>query len=247
MKKETIGILICTLLISVAIAPAINALDNEINEVNNVKEPTETFGLADTGSWEGIINDIITRFEAAETQESKIDILREIPVVMDMYGLLPEDMSVEETQELIVSSYLETIASDSFQSDKQSSVAGDSSLAVSKSVFPSALPQLQVSESNRINSIKLNPPQPAEWPPESKCVSFGFGRISNPKREQGGWYYEWHFNCENVICCIEGEYGGCDMHHYTDGELAYIIGDPTIVTNKFMFDPFPFIFFWIVE
>ena len=39
MKKELIGIFICTLLIFVAVAPVINAFTNEINEV---KEPPQS-------------------------------------------------------------------------------------------------------------------------------------------------------------------------------------------------------------
>jgi len=169
-------------------------------------------------------------------------------VVSDKYGLLPEDMTVEEAQELIVSSYLETIASSSLQSDKQSSVAGDNSLAVSKSVFPSSLPLFQVSKSNHIinTNIKLNTrlPKPSDY--YTHLIDSGFGLISNPKRDMG-CCVEWYFNCEDVICCTEAEYGGCYMHHYTNGEHKFIEGDPLIVTNKFMFHPLPFKFFWITE
>jgi len=38
MKKEIIGILICTLLISVAVAPVVNALTIEKNEINEISE-----------------------------------------------------------------------------------------------------------------------------------------------------------------------------------------------------------------
>ena len=41
MKKELIGIIICTLLISVAVAPVINAFTNEINEVEEPPHPAE--------------------------------------------------------------------------------------------------------------------------------------------------------------------------------------------------------------
>ena len=134
MKKETIGILICTLLISVAVAPVINASTGDINEV---KEPTDSFGLADTDALEEIIDDLIIRFEGAETLDEKIGILGEIPVVMDIFGLLPEDMTVEETQELIVTSYLETMSSSSPQTE-QSSFAEDSLLMDSKNVLLSS-------------------------------------------------------------------------------------------------------------
>jgi len=239
MKKETIGILICTLLISVAVAPVINALDNEINEVNIIKEPAFSSPASQDDAWGGIINDIITRFEAAQTQESKIAILEEIPVIMDIHGLLPEDMTVEETQELIVSAHLETIASGGRQSDKQSKVAGDSPLAVSKSVVHSTLPQYQVSESNRIvnHNIKLlNPPQPAPFPPDDKTVWIGFGRISNLKREFNGDEYYWSFNCINVRCCIcEDDDGWCYWYHFTDGEVRYLSSN-LHGTGHFMFN-----------
>jgi len=219
MKKEIIGILICTLLISVAVAPVINALDNEINEVNNLREPTETFGLQDTDPWEQTVNDLLARFEAAQTQESKIAVLEEIPVIMDIYGLLPEDMTIEEAQKLIVTAYLETIASGSPETE-QSNFAEDSLLMVNNNIFTSNSAQFQVSKSNRINNIKLDPPQPAEWPPESKCVSFGFGRISNFKREFNGDEYYSSFNCENVICKLGDGTG--QWYHYTNGEKLYI-------------------------
>jgi len=233
MKKKTIGFLVCTLLISVAVIPGINALDNEVDYVNEPK-----FSLQDTDAWEGIINDLVARFESAETQESKIAILEEIPVVMDIFGLLPEDLTVEEAQELIVSSYMETLSSDSFQSDQQSNVAGDSLLMNSKNVIHSSLPQLQVSESNRINSIKLNPPQPAPWPPQDKCIIFGFGRISNPKHEFNGDEYYWSFNCINVRCVLVDEYGRWYPDHFTDGEELYTMGPPLlikIITDHFLF------------
>ena len=41
MKKELIGILICMLLISVAVAPTINASTNEINETKEPPQPAE--------------------------------------------------------------------------------------------------------------------------------------------------------------------------------------------------------------
>jgi len=243
MKKETIGILICTLLISVAVAPAINALDNE---VDIVKEPTDTFGLTDTGSWEQTVNDLLARFEAAQTQESKIALLEEIPVIMDIYGLLPEDMTVEETQELIVSAYLETIASSSLQTE-QSSFAIDSLLVGSKNT----LPQFQVLKSvfNLIvnNNIKLNPPQPAPWPPDDKIITRGFGVISNPERIMGEWYPVWVFNCENVRGRTCDEYGHCLWHLFDGGKVRFITGDPAIMTDYFMYNPILHHFFLIVK
>ena len=131
MKKELIGILICTFLISVAVAPAMNAINIEENEINEAEGQTETLSLLN-------------------------------------------------------------------------------------------LPQLQVSESNRINSIKLNPPQPAPWPPYSKCVGFGFGRLSNLTWEFNGDEYYWSFNCENAIVRL-GIYGEEEnWHHYTNGEKVYV-------------------------
>jgi len=217
--------------------------EKQISQQNNQQSSKEpTLGLQDTDSWKESINDLITRFQDAETQDEMIDILKEIPVLSDKYGLLPEDMTVEEAQELIVSSYLETLSSDSFQSDKQSSVAGDSPLAVSKSVVPSALPQFQVSESNRINNIKLNPPQPAEWPPKDKCIVFGFGRISNPKYEFNGDEYYWSFNCENVICMLVDEYGGSYTRLFNNGEVRYL-STYVHVIGHFMFN---FLNFYLV-
>jgi len=245
MKKELIGILICTLLLSVAVSPVINALTIKKNEINIAKEPT--FSLQDTNAWEETINDIITRFQDAETQESKIAILKEIPIVMDIYGLLPEDMTVKEAQKLIISSYLETIASSSLQSDKQSKVAGDSPLVVSKNVFHSILSLFQVLGSNLIikNNFRLDPPQPAPWPPDDKTVFMGFGRISNPKRHTADDGYYWSFNCENVIFChFDDENFWCYWHHFTNGEEAYMKGDPWKITDKFMYQKF-FIFFLI--
>jgi len=152
---------------------------------------------------------------------------------MDIFGLLPDDMTVEETQELIVSSYLETLSSDGFQSDKQSKVAGDSLLMDSKNVLPSTLPQLQVLKSNRINNIKLNPPQPAPWPPESKCVRFGLGWISNLTWEFNGDEYYWSFNCENVICKLWDGTG--QWYHYTNGEKLYVYWGFLLHKGNFFF------------
>ena len=213
MKKEIIGILVCTLLASVAVAPVVNALTVESNEINIVKEPTSS--LQDTDAWEEIISDIITRFEDAETQDEKIAILEEIPVVMDIYGLLPEDMTVEETQELIVSGYLGTLSSDSFQSDQQSNIAGDSPLAVSKNAVNSNSAQLQVSESKQIidNNGKLNPAQPEEW--SSDIVNFAFGLIDNLQYICPFYC----FNCVNVRCRIWDYKDECyHCYHYTNGE-----------------------------
>jgi len=229
-------------------APVINALTIQKNEINEVSD--NALSDQDLAELEKILINLEDRFEDAETQEEEIAILKEIPVVSDKYGLLPEDMTVEEAQELIVSSYLETIASSSLQSDKQSSHAGDSPLAVSKSVFPSNSAQYQVSKSNRIinNNIKLNTrlPKPSYY--YTYLIVRGFGRISNPKRGMGGWNYEWWFNCEDVICCIKHHNKPpCTLYHYTNGEYRFIEGDPWKVTNEFMFRGFPFIFFWITE
>ena len=191
MKKEIIGILICTLLIATAVAPVINALDNE---VDIVKEPM--FGQTDTDALEEIIDDLIIRFEDAQAQNEKIAILKEIPILMDMCGLLPEDMTVVETQELIVSSYVETMSSSNSQTE-QSSVGGDNSLMGSKNVLLSSLPQLQVSESN-----------------QAKMIRFGFGETSDAQYVCPYCYVD----CENVICLL------CDddeWHHFTDGERLW--------------------------
>ena len=97
------------------------------------------------------------------------------------------------------------------------------------------LPQLQISKSNRINSIKLNPPQPAEWPPHSKCVGVGFGRISNTKHEFNGDVYYYSFNCENVICSNYGD-NWRTWHHYNNGEVLYLYGAYIgIITDHFLF------------
>jgi len=76
---------------------------------------------------------------------------------------------------------------------------------------------------NEINEAK-EPPQPAEWPPFSQCVEFGFGLYSNLTREFNGDEYYWSFTCEDVICCL----GICEepkhWHHYTNGEKVYIYG-----------------------
>jgi len=231
-----------------SVVPSSGTVDIEKNEINEVND--NALSDQDLAELENVWINLADRFQDAETQDEKIDILKEIPVVSDKYGLLPEDLTVEEAQELIVSAYLETIASSSLQSDKQSNDAGDSLLAFSKSVVPSALPQLQVSKSNRIvnNDIKLNTrlPKPSDY--YTYLIYRGFGLISNPKRSAGPCDYVWSFHCEDVIGCIR--YNNdfpCTNYHYTNGEYRFIEGDPTIVTNKFMFRGVPFIFFWITE
>jgi len=206
-----------------SVVPSSETVDIEKNEINDVNDVNDNaLSDQDLAELEKILINWEDRFYSVKTQDERIAILKEIPVVSDKYGLLPEDMTVEETQELIVSAHLETIASGGRQSDKQSKVAGDSPLAVSKSVVPSALPQLQVSKSNRINNIKLNPPQPAEWPLYSECVRFGFGWTSNLTREFNGDEYYWSFNCEDVICCLGVCGAARHWHHYTNGEIVYL-------------------------
>ena len=108
----------------------------------------------------------------------------------------------------------------------------------------------EVTESNRIvdNNVKLNPPQPAEWPPYNEIIDSGFGRISNPKRVSGDCSYYWSFNCENVIGHIydyENEYDYWD--HFTNNEVRYIIGDPCIITDHFMIGPLiPHFHFYLI-
>ena len=119
MKKELIGFLICTLLVTVAVAPGINALTIQKNEINKVNEQTKTLNLQDTDSLEEIIDDIITRFYDVETTEEKISILKELIVVLDEYDLLPEDVTVEEAQQLIVSGYQDMLPLDNLQINNQ--------------------------------------------------------------------------------------------------------------------------------
>lgn len=157
MKKELIGVLICTLLISVAVAPVVNALTNE---VNIVKEQT-------------------------------------------------------------------TIASSGQQSDKQSKVAGDSPIVVSKNVFSSNSAKFQVSEYNRINNIKLDPPQPAG----KHLEVYDIGLFSNLKAHG----FDYKFNCVNVFrwFWVNDE---CYFSHYTNGEELYISGSYRgILTKHFVF------------
>jgi len=203
-------------------APVINALTIEKNEINEVND--NALSDQDLAELENVWINLADRFEDAETQEEEIAILKEIPIIMDRYGLLPEDMTVEEAQKLIVTSYLETIVSSSLQSDKQSKVVGDSPLAVSKSVFPSNSAQFQDLESNLIvnNNIKLNPPQPAPWPPNDKIIVFGYGRISNLHTEWSEWYKYYVFNCENVICITGINDAPFRFHRWTNDEESYL-------------------------
>ena len=111
-----------------------------------------------------------------------------------------------------------------------------------KNVLLSTLSQFQVlkSEFSLIvnNNIKLKPPQPAEWPPDNKCIIFGIGWISNPKYEFNGDEYYWSFNCEYVRCVLVDEYGRSYNRLFNNGQVMYLMGHPLliqIITDHFLF------------
>jgi hypothetical protein len=89
-------------------------------------------------------------------------------------------------------------------------------------------------EENKLNTA---------YPPNSEFIRVGFGRIYNLKLCYDCDWMGYCFNCENVKCMTKDLH----LHHYTNGEVMSIPGDPLIVTNKFMFQPLPFKFFWVVE
>lgn len=111
-------------------------IDESIDESGNQNTQSSSFQKAVSGEdftgLEKIINDLITRFHDAETKEEKISILKELIVVLDEYDLLPEDVTVEEAQQLIVSGYQDVLPLDNLQINNQ----GGNDVLFDESVLP---------------------------------------------------------------------------------------------------------------
>ena len=113
MKKELIGILICTLLVTVAIAPGINALTIQKNEINEVHSQTRTFTEEEINALEELMDDINNGLENAKTWQETVAVLKWAVIELDKFDLLPYGMSIEKAQQLMISIYQSKEASTS--------------------------------------------------------------------------------------------------------------------------------------
>ena len=109
MKKELIGILICTLLISVVALPATGTMNNinlekqESQIIVNKQDQPLTLSEQDIAEIENKLIAFAEQISNAETWEEKESIFWEVTLFYDKYGFLPEEMTVEEAFELMVS------------------------------------------------------------------------------------------------------------------------------------------------
>ena len=110
MKKELIGILICTLLATVAITPSITAHTETITTVDlDVVESTDEIPLIlsnqDFTELEEILEDLEAGLFNAKTEEEMIQILKEAITLVYENGDLSEDITLEEAQQIFLDVY----------------------------------------------------------------------------------------------------------------------------------------------
>lgn len=112
MKKELIGVLICMLLISVAFAPVVNALDVETKEVNDVineaSDQSRTFTDEKLEALEQLMDEINYRLDNAKSWSETKAVLKWTVIELDKFDLLPAGMSIEKAQQLMISMYRPT-------------------------------------------------------------------------------------------------------------------------------------------
>lgn len=100
-----IAVLICTLLIAVAFAPVITA-SVKINSTIDAEEDALTLTKQDLVLLDELLEDLWIKFYEAENIKEKIEVIKEIIMRMDTYGLLPDGTSVKEAQKLVIDAFL---------------------------------------------------------------------------------------------------------------------------------------------
>lgn len=108
MKKELIGLLICILVISSAVLPAAGAIINrnvrlEEQQIAVEKQDQTLTSLSDQdfAELEKQLEEMDNKFYSEENREERIDIIKETTVLMDEYGQLPSDLSVDHALQLV--------------------------------------------------------------------------------------------------------------------------------------------------
>jgi len=96
MKKELITILICILFVAIVFTPCINAENKN----------TETLPIQ-YDEFENKIEEIENKFYSAGSEEERVVILKEMVILCDEYGLLPNDMTVEQAEQLMIKNYID--------------------------------------------------------------------------------------------------------------------------------------------
>jgi hypothetical protein len=96
MKNKLISTLICIFLVAIVFTPCINAENKN----------TETLPIQ-YDEFEDKIEEIENKFYSAVSEEERVVILKEMVILCDEYGLLPNDMTVEQAEQLLIKNYID--------------------------------------------------------------------------------------------------------------------------------------------
>jgi hypothetical protein len=117
MKRKYLAVGIILLFVGVTIAPTINFNTVKASQDDLVEVTTQACGIKGYGNTtvkltreqyqdlEQYLVDFRTRLNQTSTREEAVPIFKEAVVELDRHGLLPEGMSVEKVQKLILKKY----------------------------------------------------------------------------------------------------------------------------------------------